>query len=119
MLTVKRLLISGVATGDSIAAAVAEQALLAGAEVLVAAYPRGLVAAEAVAALPSPRQQQRAADATSGGDLVTFEEDMRHRWGTGRGVARGRLGAASRPWRGHGRPGWAVSRSPDTFSMIL
>ena len=81
MLSGKRLLITGVATGDSIAAAVAERALLAGAEVLVAAYPRDMAAAEVVvAAFPKPVALV-ALDATSEGDLIALEEDVRHRWG--------------------------------------
>ncbi len=77
----KRLVISGIATGDSIAAAVAERALLAGAEVLVAAYPRDVTAAQAVvAAFPRPAEVI-AVDATSEGDLAALEEEVRHRWG--------------------------------------
>jgi enoyl ACP reductase len=77
----KRLLISGVVTGDSIAAAVARRALLAGAEVLVAAFPRDLAAAEAVAAtFPGPVDVV-AVDATSQEDLSMLEEQVRLRWG--------------------------------------
>jgi len=77
----KRLLVSGVATGDSIAAAVAERALLAGAEVLVAAFPRDVAAAEAViATFPTPAAVVPV-DATSEDDLVALEQDVRQRWG--------------------------------------
>ncbi|MHB8301153.1 MAG: SDR family oxidoreductase [Dermatophilaceae bacterium] len=81
MLSGKRLLISGVATGDGIAAAVAERALLAGAEVLVAAFPRDVAAAEAVVATFSRPAAVVAVDATSEDDLVALEEDVRHQWG--------------------------------------
>ena len=81
MLSGKRLLITGIATRDSIAAAAAERALLAGAEVLVAAYPRDMVAAEQVVATFPRSVALVAADATSEDDLLTLEEDVRHRWG--------------------------------------
>ena len=86
MLKGKRLLISGIATGDSIAAAVAERALLAGAEVLMAAYPRDVAAAEAVAATFSRPVAVVAVDATSEDDLVTLEKEVRLRWGRLDGV---------------------------------
>jgi len=77
----KRLLVSGVATGDSIAAAVAQRALLSGAEVLVTAFPKDLAAAEAVVAtFPKPTMVV-ALDATSEDDLVALEEIVRQRWG--------------------------------------
>jgi len=77
----KRLLVSGVATGDSIAAAVAQRALLSGAEVLVTAFPKDLAAAEAVVAtFPKPTMVV-ALDATSEDDLAALEEIVRQRWG--------------------------------------
>ncbi len=81
MLRGKRLLVSGVATRDSIAAAVVERAHRAGAEVLVAAYPRDVPAAEdALAALPEPPAVV-AVDATDESDLEALEDGLRRRWG--------------------------------------
>lgn len=82
MLAGKRLLITGVATADSIATAVAERALWAGAEVAVTAFPRDLVAAEAVvASFSRPPAAVLAVDATSEHDLAALAEELRHRWG--------------------------------------
>ena len=81
MLSGKRLLVSGVATSDSIAAVVVERSLRAGAEVLVTAYPRDASAAqEALSAVPG-LPAVVALDATSEGDLSALEEELRHRWG--------------------------------------
>lgn len=81
MLNEKRLLVSGIATRDSIAAAVAERALLAGAEVMVAAFPRNIAAAEAVVAtFPRPAVVVEV-DATSEDDLVALEQNVLQRWG--------------------------------------
>ena len=81
MLSGKRLLVSGVATSDSIAAAVMERALRAGAEVVVAAYPRDVPAVqELLSAVPGP-PAVLALDATNEGDLSALEEELRHRWG--------------------------------------
>ena len=81
MLHGKRLLVSGVATRDSIAAAVVERSLRAGAEVVVAAYPKDVPAAqEALSALLEPTEVV-AVDATSESDLTALEDDLRHRWG--------------------------------------
>ena len=81
MLDGKRILVSGVATKDSIATAVAERALLAGAEVLVAAYPKDVAAAEAVVATFSTIAEVVAVDATREDDLIALEEHVRQRWG--------------------------------------
>ena len=81
MLHGKRLLVSGVATRDSIAAAVVERSLRAGAEVVVAAYPKDVPAAqEVLSALLEPTEVV-AVDATSESDLTALEDDLRHRWG--------------------------------------
>lgn len=81
MLHGKRLLVSGVATRDSIAAAVVERACRAGAQVVVATYPRDVPAAqEALALLPEP-PAVLAVDATSERDLVAVEDELRRRWG--------------------------------------
>ena len=77
----KCLLVTGVATRDSIATAVAEQAILAGAEVLVAAYPRDVAAAEAVVATFSKTPEVVAVDATSEDDLIALEANLLQRWG--------------------------------------
>jgi enoyl ACP reductase len=84
VLSGKRLLVSGVATRQSIAAAVVERAVREGAEVLVAAYPRDVPAAEKVLSellpgLPAPAVV--AVDATTEGDLIMLEEQVRCRWG--------------------------------------
>ncbi len=81
MLDGKRLLVTGIATGDSIAAAVAERALLSGAEVWVAAFPRDVPAAKAVAATFPKPVTVTAVDATSEEDLTVLEEDVRRQWG--------------------------------------
>ncbi len=87
MLKGKRLLISGVATGDSIAAAVAQRAVLAGAQVVLTAYPRDVAAAEAVAArLTAPPVAVLSLDATDEDDLLAIEDDLRERWGLLDGV---------------------------------
>ena len=81
MLSGKRLLVSGVATSDSIAAVVVERALRAGAEVLVAAYPRDVPAAQEVLSALAVPPAVVALDATSEGDLSALEEELRQRWG--------------------------------------
>lgn len=82
MLSGKRLLVSGVATEDSIGAAVVGRAIQDGAEVVVAAYPRDLATAEAaLAALPDGVAGIVAVDATSEGDLAALEGELRDRWG--------------------------------------
>ena len=81
MLSGKRLLVSGVATGDSIATAVVERALRAGAEVLVAAYPKDVPAAEEVLATLEKPTAVVAVDATSESDLIMLEDELRQRWG--------------------------------------
>ncbi len=81
MLHGKRVLVSGVATRDSIAAAVVERAVRAGAEVVVAAYPKDVCAAqEVLAGLPQPVEVV-AVDATSESDMTMLEDEVRHRWG--------------------------------------
>ncbi len=77
----KRLLVSGVATRDSIAAAVVACSLRAGAEVVVAAYPKDVPAAQDVlATLPDPPPVVPI-DATSESDVVALEDELRRRWG--------------------------------------
>ena len=81
VLSGKRLLVSGVATSDSIAAVVVERALRAGAEVLVVAHPRDVPAAhEVLSAVPGPPPVV-ALDATNEDDLRALEEELRRRWG--------------------------------------
>lgn len=83
MLNDKRILVSGIATGESIATAVAMRALSLGAEVLVAAYPRDVATAEeTVRNFPeSSRVSIVALDATSEKDLMSLETQIRDRWG--------------------------------------
>ncbi len=81
MLSGKRLLVSGLATNDSIAAMVVERALRAGAEVLVAAFPRDVPAAQEVLSAVPGQPAVVGLDATSEGDLSALEEELRHRWG--------------------------------------
>ena len=82
MLKGKRLLVSGVATRESIATAVVERAIGEGAEVLVAAYPRDVPAVEEVLSslVPAPPSVV-AVDATNEGDLIMLEDELRSRWG--------------------------------------
>lgn len=82
MLGGKRLLVSGVATRESIATAVAQRACREGAEVVVAAYPRDVPAAERVLAeLLAEPPAVVAVDATNEDDLAVLEEQLRRRWG--------------------------------------
>ena len=81
MLHGKRLLVSGVATRDSIAAAVVERSLRAGAEVVVAAYSKDIRAAQEVLADLLEPTSVVAVDATSERDMITLEDELRHRWG--------------------------------------
>ena len=81
MLHGKRLLVSGIATPDSIATAVASRALSSGAEVVAAVYPRDVAAArEVVEGLPGP-VPVLAVDATDSADLTGLEDEIRRRWG--------------------------------------
>ena len=82
MLKGKRLLVSGVATRESIAAAVVERAVREGAEVLVTAYPRDVLAVEQVLSdlVPTPPAVVPV-DATDEDDLIMLENDLRQRWG--------------------------------------
>ena len=78
----KRLLVSGVATRESIASAVVERAIREGAEVLVAAYPKDVPAAEEVLSGLEPAPPAVVAvDATNEGDLLMLEGELRRRWG--------------------------------------
>jgi enoyl-[acyl-carrier-protein] reductase (NADH) len=76
----KRLLVSGVATNESIASAVVERAIREGAEVLVAAYPKDVPAAEEVLSGLAPAPPAAVAvDATNEGDLLMLEGELRRR----------------------------------------
>ncbi len=80
MLQGKRLVISGVANGDSLAALVAERALSQGAEVVLAAFPRDLEGARDVART-WPGTEVVPVDATVPDDLATLAGHLRSRWG--------------------------------------
>ena len=83
MLSGKRILVSGVATGESIAAAVAEKALSLGAEIIVAAYPRHAATAEETVRSFSGLSEVPVLplDATSESDLLRLETEIQERWG--------------------------------------
>ncbi len=81
MLTEKRLLITGIANGDSIAAAVARRALQMGAQIILSAYPRDLEAAKSVAARLPGTPPVLAFDATVETEAQTVESEIRDRWG--------------------------------------
>ncbi len=79
----KRLLITGVATPDSIAFAVAERALLGGAHVTLTAPPRDLERCRAVAALlPRDGAHVVCADLTDDEDVDALSEHLRCAYGT-------------------------------------
>ena len=86
MLTGARLLVTGVATSDSLAFATARRAQELGAEVLLTALPRVReLAVEAAAQLPRPVEVLDA-DLTVAEDVARVEEDLRQRWGGVDGV---------------------------------
>ena len=86
MLADKRLIITGLATTDSIAFAVAERAQLLGAEVLLTAFPRDRALTQD-AARHLPRAVEVVdLDATSADDVVALAADLRERWGTVDGI---------------------------------
>jgi len=77
----KRLLVTGVATKDSIAYAAAEQAQLAGAEVLLTSFGRMRSLTERAAKrLPNPPEVLEL-DINSEADLETLRDDLEQRWG--------------------------------------
>jgi enoyl-[acyl-carrier protein] reductase I len=78
----KRVLVTGVATTDSIAHAAARRCQELGAEVLLAAFPRDLPAAtEAAAGLPKPPVGIVAADLTSEDDVEALRSAVVDTWG--------------------------------------
>ena len=81
VLSSERLLVSGVATTESIAAAVVERAIREGAEVLVAADPREVPAAEEARSGLVPAPPAVVVDATNEGELIMWESELRRRWG--------------------------------------
>lgn len=81
MLTGKRLLITGVANEESIAASIARQAGIGGARLLFAAYPRDAVAARAVAEACPGVEDVVEVDATREEDLRLLEDVVGERWG--------------------------------------
>ena len=83
MLDGKRLLVSGLASEESIASAVARRAIAMGAEVLVVAYPRDVAAArDVVATFAKPPVGVVPLDATLQDDLELLEERLRSLWGS-------------------------------------
>jgi enoyl-[acyl-carrier protein] reductase I len=80
LLSGKRLLISGIVDGESISAAVAERAGEAGAETLLAAYPRDVSGAQEVAARCRGVVGVVEVDATREEDLAALEREVRMRW---------------------------------------
>lgn len=86
MLTGARLLVTGVATTDSLAFATARRAQELGAEVLLTALPRVReLALEAAASLPVPVDVLDV-DLTEPEDVAALETEVRRRWGTVDGV---------------------------------
>jgi meromycolic acid enoyl-[acyl-carrier-protein] reductase len=78
----KRILITGVATTDSIAFAVAQRTLELGGEIVLAAFPRDLEAASTAAAqLPGGAPRIIPADLTSEEDLDALTDALRDHWG--------------------------------------
>jgi meromycolic acid enoyl-[acyl-carrier-protein] reductase len=78
----RRILVTGVATPDSIATAVARAAQEAGATVVVTALPRDLEAATAVVAeLPEPPAAIIPVDATDTDDLARLTRELRDELG--------------------------------------
>ena len=86
MLAGKRLLITGVITRRSIAFAVAREAQLAGAEVVLTGFGRGRRLTERAAArLPEPPEVLEL-DVNDEDDLAAVAEELRRRWGAVDGV---------------------------------
>lgn len=82
MLMGKSVLVTGLARPDSIAFAVAERAMLSGATVALAAFPRDLDgAAEAARRLPVEPACILSADLTSADDMAAMEDALRDRLG--------------------------------------
>ncbi|MCL5947962.1 MAG: SDR family oxidoreductase [Actinobacteria bacterium] len=86
MLTGKRLLITGVATPDSIASAVVARARDGGAEVVATAFPRDMSAARDVLDGIDPDIPVVPVDATSSADLASLAHIIKDRWGTLDGI---------------------------------
>lgn len=82
MLADKRLLITGIVNRESIAYATAERAQLAGAEVLLTAFPRDHQLTEGAAAGLPRRAEILDADLTSSEDLERLTEHVRRSMGT-------------------------------------
>ncbi len=81
MLVDKRLIITGVVTTDSIAFTTAERAQLAGAELLLTAFPRDRARTEAAARqLPQPAEVVDL-DVTQPDDVQRLADHVRRRWG--------------------------------------
>ncbi len=81
MLTDKRLIITGIVNLDSIAFAAAEKAQLAGAQLILTAFPRDqALTAAAAAQLPRPAEVL-AVDLTQPEDLDRLTDHLRTEWG--------------------------------------
>ena len=81
MLEGKRILLTGVATDDSIALAVGRRAQQLGAEIIAAVFPRDReVAAEALASLPKPPVAIVDADLTDPAHLDHLTAELRATW---------------------------------------
>ncbi len=81
MLSDKRLIITGIATTDSIAFAVAERAQLLGAEVLLTTFPRDRALTEAAAAALPRAAEVVDMDVTQTEDVDRLTEHVRATWG--------------------------------------
>ena len=82
MLEGRRIIITGIATADSIANATAIRCQELGAEVLVAAFPRDIeLAREVAATLPKPPVAVMGVDVTLPEDLEMLAEFVRDQWG--------------------------------------
>jgi enoyl-[acyl-carrier protein] reductase I len=82
----KRLLVTGVATRHSIAFAIAREAQLAGAEVVLTSFGRVRPLTErAVKQLPTPTDVLEL-DLSSDADLDALQSELKHRWGRVDGV---------------------------------
>ncbi len=81
MLTDKRLIITGVVTSDSIAFAVAQRAQLAGAQILLTAYPRDRALTEAATRMLPRAAEVVDLDITNSADLDQLTDHIRHTWG--------------------------------------
>ena len=104
LLAGKRILVTGVATPDSIAAATVVAACAQGATVVASAFPRDLEGARRTLSALAPEVPLLSLDATSEADLdAAAGADPRRPGRPRRGPARHRLRAPSRPRGGAGR----------------